>query len=653
MTGRYAGRIGGSLLAGAVLLPLVSYQIAETSTVARSLPLLAFGIAVASPFSALLALAGLLPLSGWPLASVVGASVGPGEAILLGVLGGWLVHASWRRTATADPLARNALRPAWLLLLVIAASVVVLLFAVQPRIDYPWSFVRSVFVFLGRDYFRDHGEFDVIPKAATALESVGLFIGAATFTAGRRELSKRALAMVAAGAAGAAALNVSRFAVAAVGRGAFVESIWQMLQTVRISSAFADVNAAGSYFAMSCLVAAGLLLDRFRGVTPRNRGAWIAGSGWALVTALLGAALWLTGSRAAVASVVGAALLVGAWLAPRRARVAVLIGGALLVAGLALTPAAAKWLSPKDAPGRSLSESTVFRREMGLAAIRMAVDHPVFGVGEGAFKVESYGYIDPAYRSIVPRENAHNNYLQVLAELGSVGFLVFAWVVLAAAGPRARRGRPGSADAVVYGSLAGLLAFGLTCLAGHPLLIFEVSTVFWLTLGCVPGLREGAVRSGADAGGRRLSTLTIVAFAIGIVVVASVPSRGARARDAANLQSASIGLSGWETDPAGVSFRRITGQAQFYVPGDTTAVRLPVRLGSPAARAVVIDIDIDGTLVNRVRVDGIDWRSILVVLPRDDGRLFRPIRLIPATGDWRAGGDAAVWLAAPRLERPR
>jgi thiol-disulfide isomerase/thioredoxin len=42
----------------------------------------------------------------------------------------------------------------------------------------------------------------------------------------------------------------------------------------------------------------------------------------------------------------------------------------------------------------------------------------VFGVGVGMFYARSSAFISPAFQAVVPRENAHNNYLQILAELG-------------------------------------------------------------------------------------------------------------------------------------------------------------------------------------------------------------------------------------------
>jgi O-antigen ligase len=150
----------------------------------------------------------------------------------------------------------------------------------------------------------------------------------------------------------------------------------------------------------------------------------------------------------------------------------------------------------------------------------------VFGVGVGAFFERSAEYVTPAFRTIVPRENAHNNFLQVLAELGIVGFVPFVWVLGAVAWSVVRSWRTGRLSAAAVGGAAGLAAFVMTWLSGHPLLIFEVATAFWLVLGTVAALAIGdeAETSGERRRGARARgwiVLLLVAAAI-----ASVPFRG-------------------------------------------------------------------------------------------------------------------------------
>jgi O-antigen ligase len=136
------------------------------------------------------------------------------------------------------------------------------------------------------------------------------------------------------------------------------------------------------------------------------------------------------------------------------------------------------------------------RVELARTSFRLLGDAPVFGIGIGRFYARSAEQIrDPEVRAIYPRENAHNNFLQILAELGIAGLLAFsAALALALAGVR------GDARVPLHsaGAVAAVCAFLLTCLAGHPLLTPEVSIAYWSVLGALakahPGPSNGAAR---------------------------------------------------------------------------------------------------------------------------------------------------------------
>src|SRR5262249_58799702 len=109
---------------------------------------------------------------------------------------------------------------------------------------------------------------------------------------------------VAAGMAGVASV----VALVPVLRGAdSMRSLAARLFTSRISVEVADLNAAGSYFAMAALVALALYESQ-RLPLPRRR-AWALGAGVLLV------AMWLTGSRTALICLV---TVLGMVLAARR-----------------------------------------------------------------------------------------------------------------------------------------------------------------------------------------------------------------------------------------------------------------------------------------------------------------------------------------------
>jgi len=243
---------------------------------------------------------------------------------------------------------------------------------------------------------------------------------------------------------------------------------------LRIAPLLADPNAAGSCFAMFAAFAGAL---------------WLASRDarrWGLPTAALSAAVWLTGSRTALAAAIGVLATV-AVVVRRPARgtgMAIGVGAALLVAGLTFGP-------PLHTPQASAAYAARVRWDMGRVALEVARAHPLAGVGLGRFQQASRPFIPPAVAAYFPPaaagENAHDNFLQVLAELGLPGLAAFVWFSV---GPVVRAWREigtRRAEAETVASVAGATTFLVTCLAGHPLLSPVVCVTFFFVIGMVRG----------------------------------------------------------------------------------------------------------------------------------------------------------------------
>jgi hypothetical protein len=104
-------------------------------------------------------------------------------------------------------------------------------------------------------------------------------------------------------------------------------------------------------------------------------------------------------------------------------------------------------------------------------ALELAWRDPVVGVGIGSFYRNSDASAEMAgdAAATAVRQNAHNWYLQLLAELGLSGALLMLGLVWACVSP----GRPGAeAGSPVRRALAlGLAAYATSCLASHHLII--------------------------------------------------------------------------------------------------------------------------------------------------------------------------------------
>ena len=150
----------------------------------------------------------------------------------------------------------------------------------------------------------------------------------------------------------------------------------------------------------------------------RLRGLW-----W-LCSAVLVGALFGTLSRGAL---VGLAAVVLWAVATRRTRLGgvvagvIVVGGVLLLAFTLWRPLIDERLAAKSVVAQANVES---REAYWRAALNMAADHPLLGVGPGRYGIESKSYIlnDPIN---ITEPVVHNSYLEVLAEGGVPTLIAF------------------------------------------------------------------------------------------------------------------------------------------------------------------------------------------------------------------------------------
>ncbi|MCX8036687.1 MAG: O-antigen ligase family protein [Candidatus Sumerlaeia bacterium] len=204
----------------------------------------------------------------------------------------------------------------------------------------------------------------------------------------------------------------------------------------------------GGYLAPVAMLALGMLIG---GATGRSRAIAAAGC------ILAGWAAFLTGSRGAfLGMLAGGAVLLIVWLAQspvfshRMRRLAFAAAGcglAMAVALVVFSPAGSRIAMMRARLGeiaQPYSESLRDRIVFNLVGLEMISRHPVFGIGPGRFGVEFY----PALLAMAARdegsafamiarefngavaEHAHNDWLQIWAETGGVGFAAWLWFVI-------------------------------------------------------------------------------------------------------------------------------------------------------------------------------------------------------------------------------
>lgn len=239
----------------------------------------------------------------------------------------------------------------------------------------------------------------------------------------------------------------------------------------RLVGAGLNPNYLGGMLAPPCIAAIGL--------------AWhVRQPAWLFVAAPGAVALVQTQSRGAlVAAVAGAGYLVlreRSWWQR-----------ALVVAATALLPVLfGNVLIKLLIGGRSATEldaNNAIRGEALRLALEIAVQHPLRGIGYGAF---------PAYAAAAPQigifVNTHNEYARLACEAGVPAAALF--VVLLVLAMRGRRGD----SAAILRAIVVVYAVGL--LFGNFMSSMFVSVPFWLALGCL--LAGGEKPHGAPSRGR-------------------------------------------------------------------------------------------------------------------------------------------------------
>jgi hypothetical protein len=278
----------------------------------------------------------------------------------------------------------------------------------------------------------------------------------------------------------------------------------------------------------------------------------------------------------------------------------------------------------------------------------MLADRPLFGVG-----ISQFYELFPRYSSVelreafassavvpVTHENAHNNLMQILAELGIAGLAAFFLVLMTAL----RRSREEKTPFWRMAALSGLAAFLLTCLGGHPLLTPMVAFPFWLAL----GLAASAAAPVAAVHGIYLRRLVVMGA---VLLLATLPARAGYERRDANLEGVTIGFSRWEQDEEGNRFRAAGGRSAFFVAASSRFVKVSMRSSDTRQRRVRLRLD--GRDVSEVLVPPGRWFETRLLLPPGrDAPKFRRVDLIVQRDD---GGDPLerAILVGRAIEGPR
>lgn len=429
------------------------------------------------PHAGLLALAGLGPMA-VPLMLSAGTPPFGGNAFLEAMVLSVLAGIAWRWCLTG-PVTGGRLGLPSLAFGAVAITSVVTASGLQRLSAGPLAAVAGPWwTHVSRDYFTRPRDYSALHEATIWLEALLLAVVIERVIRTAPKFGPVLAVATACGLAGESVFSLLRLGEIAGRSADVVRALWQHFLFTRISPHFPDVNAVGSLFALG--TTCWLTIAMAKPLTRWHRVGAVGGT-W-----LVGSALWMTGSRAAI----GATMLVGlvmwwrlrrpSWSTMTTVLAVGLFGLSVATAGLMGTPRA------------TVAQALEVRVELASAGVRMAADHPWLGVGLGEFSRHSREYVSPQLYGLFPAvaygENAHNQLIQILAEVGVIGLAAFVWYWIRVFVPAVRRVRAGEGGPWLAAWTAGLCAFHLSALLGHPFLTPYVVLCVFVSVGVVAGL---------------------------------------------------------------------------------------------------------------------------------------------------------------------
>lgn len=546
------------------------------------------------------------------------------EVLVVASLAGCCVRALPHGSPFRRALTRWISVPIVLFAIAAVASSMVWQRVYQVETGYPSAYLQALGHFVSRDYFVQPGDFLVLVSTAVILEGLALYVVVAALCQMDATFFERALRMLALGGAGLAVMSIVRLAEILLRNPGAIGTMRATSAGLRISPQIPDYIAAGSYFALCWLVALGLAM-----AASRRRLVWVA-AGVPLM-----AALYLTGSRSVIAAAL-VGLVALAFIVVRQKAAA--IRGVVAFAGLAVAVMvfSYQWMIGRDVAGEMARQSLAVRVELVRAGLHVVATRPLFGVGIDRFYLTAGSHASPELRALWQgRLNPHNDFLRFGAELGLVGLGLFLWI-LAGAGRRTWEALQRTRDARLAGLAGGLIAFLVTSLVSNPLMVREVSYVFWIALGLAVGhsARLQAPRdvpeevmSGSAGPPRRVSRLRWpIALLLGGLLVFSVPFRARQELASVDLTRVSYGLFEWGMEADGTQSRWSGPRATLFVDGRARLVEIPLSGTAPSGVLQQVEVRVDGRLANRIAV-GPEWQRLRTLLPEGPATGARRIDL--------------------------
>jgi O-antigen ligase len=578
-------RIAAIAVLGAIQ---VAWMLQPVPISLKLLPLALLALSCAHPESGLVALAGLGLLS-TPLSEFLQSPLPGGkllEQLVLAVIIGGLVRSRRFQGPTR-------LGPTMMLYGTIAAASAATLLPTRLAVEMPGASLIEILRALWRsEFFSAKSLWLPLYLAMLAVESASLAWTVERIARRTPQIVDRVLDTCLVSGAVLSLLALHTVYRAAWRTGPSWSRLFDTFLMLRVN-AQTDVNAGASLLLLVLLAGA-----------SRLRGSWEHDRLRAGLMGLVIIGLWNTGSRMALLSLAVTLVVVGLVALMKRSSRArpMLVGG--LAAGVVI---AALLVAYYPARRNSPLDGTIETR-LGLAgaALTMAKEAPILGVGIGRFYELSGQYAPRVFYLMnngKTRENAHNNFLQVLAEQGAAGLIVLLLALGNVLLAPARLEQPGDRRRRFW-FIVAFSACLLTWLSGHPLLVGEFAFVFWIYAALLASLAAPP-----RAGWRW------VAGAAAVAIVVSGVLRSEQQLRAAPLEHIGAGLSQWEHD-LGIPYRRAGSRFSLYLPAADAYVTLPIQRITRTPDALILQVWRDGRQVDAEWIVQDGWQNLRFRVPR-------------------------------------
>jgi hypothetical protein len=575
---------------------------------------------------ALVLLAALGPIGG-ALSALAGSPGSWTTAFVLAVLTGAWLRAIVTPTASEDRPA-TSIAATWVVLILASAAAECWM---RASVDVsPGATIGNLLTWLLRQYPAVKPSYAFLARAIMMAATGAVF--AVAVNACRRDagLSARIARGLVVSAAALGVLAVYRLVEISLRHPPFFESLLEYERSLRVSPIIPDVNAVSALFLLLIPAAAG-------GFSTRA-GRWTA----AIALPWLFAGIWLAGSRTALV-VIPLAFMVQAWPWLRMRAPAtrtIVLGVALLaaVAGVTLL-----FVAKRGRAYGTVDGAMNIRADMAVTTLRMASSYPLFGVGIGNLYKRSTEFMPEQLSSLRISRDAHNQFLQVLGEMGLTGLFVFCALLWTGLSPGLRATASGQASWELSGYVAGILAFLAVSVGQHPLLMAEVSLALFLLLAVARADGLSVISPGAPRWG-----WTALLTAVALLACVAVPWRAAALARDADLANVSRGLSNW-TRTDGRMWRTSHLPAVIFVPPSGTRITVPLRLRAARGDSVpAIQIRIADRLVTTLQLTNGVWTEPSLAIPPATAKTGRFLRM-----DFRWAGVAPPTSTLVDIGEPR